>query len=462
MPEMDEIVARVAETIRKYDLIEKGDRVLIGLSGGPDSVAMMHILYSLGEMLEFSLSAAYINHKLRPRAAKREARFCDTLCGRYSIPFKAGEIDIPQLSRKDKTGLEETARIYRYRILEKMAQEQDCDKIAVGHHRDDRAETVLFNLLRGSGRMGLAAIPPRRGKIIRPLYDLNRPEIADYIEDCGLKFMVDRSNQSLKFTRNRIRRRVIPMLKRVVTESAVENIVRFSEIMADEERFLGHMASEVLEKVISRTPGGKIRLDLSHKLKYDIWLKRRLVLGILADAGPADIEFAEVERIVELIDGERQTRLAIRDDWMAETAGDGLYLYRPGTQIGRYKVTVPGQCRMDYPHMKIDFEYAAAERVKDLETASSQTAYIDAERVVDELYITGLEPGARFRPFGRPGSKKVGDFLTDCKYPRPLRDELPVVYDGAGIVWLAGLEIDHRVRVRNETRKILKIEIGES
>jgi tRNA(Ile)-lysidine synthase len=458
---MDEIVNRVSNTIKKYSLIDNGEKVLVAFSGGTDSVAMLHILHLLQKKSKFSISAVYINHKIRPRAARKEAKFCEAFCQKNSIPFLCEEIDIPNLKQENKTGIEETARIYRYRTLERLAADQNFDKIAIGHHRDDRAETIIFNLLRGSGRMGLAGIPPKRGKIIRPLYDLSRLEIADYLEDNALRFMIDVSNRSRKFTRNRIRRRIIPLLKKEITESAVDNIVRYSEILADEERFLGGISSAAYDKLTSTTPGGKIRLDLSKKLEYDVWLKRRLLFKLLERAGFIDIEFAEVERLVGLVDGDRQTRISVREGYLVEIFDNNLYLYRPGDEIGRYEVEIPGHCRMEYPGVRISFEYVDSINVKKMETGRGRIAYIDAEELQGDIYLSGLKRGVRFHPYGRPGSKKVGDFLTDRKYPRPLRDEITVLYDQQGIVWLAGLEIDHRVRVRKSTRKIAKVEISK-
>jgi tRNA(Ile)-lysidine synthase len=459
---MNEIVNKVNDTIKTHNLIAEGDKVLVGFSGGTDSVAMLHILHDLQKELKFSLSAAYIDHKLRPRAAKREERFCKEFCRKCSIPFWSEAVDIPKLSSDNKTGIEETARIYRYRTLERLADEKDCAKIAIGHHREDRAETIIFNLLRGSGRMGVAGIPAKRGRIIRPLYDLTRLEIADYLEDHGLRFMTDRSNLSRKFTRNRIRRLIIPLMKKEVSQAAVENIVRFSEIIADEENYLNQMTKNIHDKLVSTTPGGKIRLDLSHKLEYDTWLRRRLAFKILADIGFDDIEFAEVERIVALIDDDRQTRLSIRGGWMVETAGKNMYFYRPGKEIENYRVKVPGRLQLKFPRAVIDFEFVDNIDVKELKPAAKATAFIDADKIRGNLHVSGLIEGARFHPFGRPGSKKVGDFLTDCKYPRPLRDEIPVVYDDDGLVWLAGLEIDDRVKVTNETGKVIRIEIRKN
>jgi len=459
---MQDLITRAAETIAEYGLIAEGDNVLAAFSGGPDSVAMLYILHQLQSEPEFSLAAVYVNHRLRPRAAKKEARFCEAFCGRYDIPFSVEEVDIPKLSRTDKTGIEETARAYRYRTLNRLAEEKGYTKIAVGHHRNDRAETILFNLSRGASRHGLTGMPPRRGKIIRPLYDIGRREIADFLEENGLEYMIDRSNLSRKFTRNRIRRKVIPVLEREISEAAVANIIRFSEIMAGEELFLDKIAAAVHDKLVSTTPGGKIRLDLSHKLDYDKWLKRRLVFKILADAGLDNIRFDEVERLAAVADGRSGERISVREGFLAERSHDGLYLYRPGAEIVKGEVKIPGEVRLDYPRVRISFEYVRPEAVKKPEAAGAETAYVDGEAIDGPLTVAGLKKGVRFHPYGRPGSKKVGDFLTDQKYPRPLRDELPVVYDRKGVVWLAGLEIDQRVRIRDETREIVKIEIGKN
>jgi len=459
MAKGDQLIERVLETLETHRLINQGDKILVALSGGPDSVALLHILHSLDTKLGFRLAAVYINHQLRPRAAKQEAAFCEKLCARLSIPFIYEEVDIPAMARDTRTGVEETARQYRYEILDRVAARSEFNKIAVGHHADDRAETILYNLLRGSGRHGMVGMAPRRGKIIRPLYDLRRDEIMEYAALNRLEYMIDRSNYGRQYTRNRLRHRVIPLLTREISPATVANILRFSEIMTDEERYLDQSVQKIYRKLHSTTPGGKIRLDLTRKLEYDVWFRRRMAMQALTDTGLIDIEYAEVERLACMIDRGAPVRLAIRDKLVAHLAGGALYLYRPGAGIARQAVAVPGKFRLTYPKVRIDLNYVDSQDVRDKFGDRQDVAYLAADRLEGELFITGVKPGARFHPYGRPGSKKVGDFLTDVKYPRPMRDELPVLYDRQGIVWLAGLEIDHRVRVDKETRRVVKAKI---
>lgn len=461
MTAVDRIIDKVAQSIARYSLIEKGDTVLVGFSGGTDSVALLHILHRLKDRLGFSLAAVYINHYLRPRAARKEARFCEQFCAGLEVPFRYEEVDIPRLAGDDRAGLEETARIHRYRVLDRVARDGAYSRIAVGHHRGDRAETILFNLFRGAGRQGLVGIQAKRGRVIRPLYDLTRDEILSYLRAGRLRYMVDSSNRNRRFTRNRIRNRIIPLIRREINDAAMDNVLRFSEIIADEEAYLREKTSRIYHKLLTLTPGGKIRLDLRGRLEYDVWFKRRLALQLLTDAGLFDdIEFSEIERLARFMGGRSRSRLAVRNNLLAELAGDMLYLYRPGARIGRYEVTIPGRYRLEYPRVWITLEYAAAAMVRKLKGGRRTVAYVDAAGLEGDLYISGLKRGARFHPYGRPGSKKVGDFLTDQRYPRPLRDELPVLYDRRGIVWLAGVEIDHRVGVRSNTRKVVEIKIG--
>jgi len=454
------ILALVAETIKTYDMISGGDNILVGLSGGPDSVALLHILHSMRHKLRISVGAAYINHMLRPRAAKREAVFCRALCEKYNIPCYIEEVDIPSLSAKEKTGIEETARIHRYRILRELTSRYGYIKIALGHHRDDRAETILFNLARGASRTGMVGMPPKRGNIMRPLYDISRNQVIEYAEEYGLDYMTDASNHNLKFTRNRIRHRIIPVLRKEFGENVAENIIRFSNIIAGEEAFLEEYAADFWSRISSKTPGGKIKLDLAGFSEYDTWLRRRLAVCALREAGCREIEFADIERILELVSERQGSRLMLKGGAFAEVAGSGLYLYAEGDVIEKTVLVLPGKTRLRWPRVWIKTEYTGSVDVNQLRQLPSNVAIIDAASIDGSLYTAGLDRGRRFTPFGRPGSKKVGDFLTDIKFPRPLRSELPVIFDASGVVWLAGIEVDHRVRVTSKTNAAVKIEIG--
>jgi tRNA(Ile)-lysidine synthase len=455
----DQTTHKVAHSITAYDLIQPGENLLAGLSGGPDSVALIFILSRLRKKLQITLGAAYINHRLRPRAAAAEARFCADLCVQLDVRFHCEDVDIPALAKRDKTGIEETARKYRYRILERLASENGYDKIAVGHHRDDRVETILFNLFRGAGRHGLIGFPARRGIIIRPLYDLTREEIETFLAAHDLPFMLDHSNQSSRYVRNRIRTRILPLIKREIAPRASENIIRLAEILADEEAWFDRETEKVYRRIRSLTPGGKFVLDLNRWKRYDIWFKRRLVIRLLHTAGVWETDYAEIERVVRLADAPAGSRAALSDRLTAETAGERLFLYHSGKRIEKQELPIPGRCLLPFPRLRITAASVGSVDRQTLRSGGGSTAFIDGGKLSGEVYVAGVRPGVRFHPYGRPGSKKAGDFLTDRKFPRPLRDELPVLYDRQGIVWLAGVEIDHRVSIGPSTKETVKLEI---
>lgn len=456
-----EIEKQVGETIESLKLIVKGDRVLIGLSGGPDSVALSLILRKLRKSLGVTLAAAYINHMLRPRAAKKEESFCRELCARLKIDFFSRKIPIPVLAKKDKTGIEECARNYRYEALEEIAGQYGANKIALGHHRDDRVETILFNLFRGAGRNGIIGFRAMRGPIIRPLYDVGREAIDAYLAEHNEPFLIDRSNTTNAYTRNRLRNKIIPRIRQDIHDDAPANILRFATLVGDEERFLTEYVADAYRKLHSVTPGGKNRLDLNYEKAYDIWFVRRLIFRLLEDAGVQEIAFSGIDRLVEMTRARKSGRMQLASRMYAECVGGVLYVYRPGLKIDRYPVRLNGVTEMSYPRVRLTARFCDDISADEIRQTPEQVAFVDADKLAEPIEVGGLQRGARIHPFGRPGSKKVGDFLTDRKYPRPLRDELPVVYDRNGVVWLAGIEIDNRVAVTNETRKIVKIEIGK-
>lgn len=457
-----DIEKRVQETIEECGLIEKGNRVLIGLSGGPDSVALLRVLVRLRKSYRIALAAAYINHMLRPRAVKKEESFCRELCEQHGVEFFTKTIDITSLAKRDKTGIEECARTYRYAALEDIATNWRADVIALGHHRDDRVETILFNLFRGAGRVGIIGFRAKRGNIIRPLYEVWREEIEAYLKEIGQESMLDSSNDGDDYARNRLRNKILPLIRSDIHDAAAANILRFATLVGDEEAFLREYVAETYHKIHSVSPGGKNRLDLSGQKAYDTWFVRRLLFRLLEDSGVDEIGFSVVDRLLQAVDGRKNGRIQLAPRVFAEYSGEEMYIYRAGRKIEHHSVRLDDAIELEYQRVQLRLEMSLPVSVDEIRQASGTVAFIDAERLVEPLEVSGIQRGARFHPFGRPGTKKVGDFLTDKKYPRPLRDELPVVYDRNGVVWLAGVEIDDRVAITKDTRKIVRIEIRES
>ena len=445
-------------TVDKYNLLQSGESVLVGLSGGPDSVALLLLLARLRKKLNLQLTAVYINHQIRPKAALKEEKFCEELCDRLGIELDIVAEDIPALAKKKKVGLEEAAREFRYEVYELLADEDGHDKIALGHHRDDRVETVLFRILRGTGSAGLRGIPVKRGKYIRPLYDISKSGILAYLEELEQDYCVDKTNLESDYSRNFIRNELLPRVRENLNPSVDRALLNLSENIAVEEDFLEREVEKTVKKAINITPGGKLEVDLILFKGYDLWLKRRLLRYGLKFLSPRQLapDKEVIDRLVSL--GEKSVSLP--DKIQAVFTDQKLVLYRR-VKPAAYdiKLDYDGQVRLDSP--KLAFKCRLKRSGTPLKNRkNARQVNLDFDRVNLPLTVRNIRPGDRFRPLGLSGTKKVGDFLTDRKVPPVYRDEIPVVSDNEGIIWLVGYEIADRVKIDNKTKKVVSIEVS--
>ena len=456
---MQDLAASVERNIREQSLVISGTKVLVAFSGGPDSTALLHILNKLSKKMEFGLAACYINHKIRPRAVRKEIDFCVDFCHRLKIPMVVAEGDIPGFARESRLSLEEAGREFRYMMLGKIAREEGCQRIALGHHQDDIVETVFFRLLRGTGPQGLQPIKPLSGNIIRPLHNISRAEIEAYLRKHRIDYLLDRSNLKSEYSRNFLRNKVMPLLERRFGSGFRRNIINFADIISGEEEYLKVIAERAVKKISYGTPAGKIIVDLKQFGSYDVWLRRRIVRILLqkmtgrAGAG----SFEEVERILQTAEGKLKSA----------NVGGGMRVIREKESLlflPKSRVIAGKEIRMggitEVPELK------ARIRCRLIPTAQSRAEIqaegrrinIDFESICPPLRIRGIKPGDRFVPLGMKGSKKVGNFMTDRKVPRYFRDEISVINDREGIIWLVGYQISDRCKIDSSTRKVLMIE----
>lgn len=453
---------KVKNAISENQLLSVGDSVLIGLSGGPDSVALVHLLSRLRKEMRLSLSAVYVNHQIRPRAAKKEERFCRELCDKLGVGLAIEREDIPALAQTKKKSLEEVARDFRYALLESLANRHGHDKIALGHHLDDRVETILFRILRGTGRTGLQGIPIKRGRIVRPLYDITKQEIYFYLKRHRLKFCLDQSNTTSDFTRNYIRNKLLVDIRNNLNPAVDAALLNLSETAGQEEIFLQRVVRKIQKKITRITVGGKIELDLRLFKSYDNWLRRRLLRYCIAE-GSGSMP-APDKVVIDRVDHLCMTGgkvVSLPDNMQAVKAGNKLLLYRK-ERFAYTEALKPGKiCRLPYLRLNLrcrlvaDFE-GAWNREK-----RPKQVWLDWEKLSLPLIVRGIKPGDKFTPLGMKGTKKIGDYLTDRKAERVFRDEIPVVCDQQGIVWLVGFEIADRIKIDSSTKRVIRIEVSE-
>ncbi len=282
-------------------MLSGGETILIGLSGGPDSVCLVHILNRLRDSLKLDLHAIYIDHGLRPGETGQEISFCQDLCNGLSISFITKSIDVKSYAAEQKLNKQEAARLLRYRVFEETVYEVKAHKIALGHTSDDQAETLLMRLFRGSGSAGLAGIPPVRKNIIRPLIDIRRSEIEQYLEEEKIGFITDSSNLKKDYLRNRIRLSLMPVL-REFNPDITDTLSKTAAIFRDEERYFEIIVTKTLMKLISRKTDSRIELFLSPFGSMDKVVMRRVLRRAIEETkGLRGISFIHIEDMIELI-----------------------------------------------------------------------------------------------------------------------------------------------------------------
>ena len=295
----------VKNTIKKYNLIEKGDRIVLGVSGGPDSISMLNILYKLSKEMNFEIFCAHVNHGLRENAKIDEA-FVKSFCKEKNIDFHVLHADVSKLAQDSKRGLEETGRMVRYDFFDEVAKEVNANKIAIAHNKNDKAETIIMNMLRGAGMAGLIGIEPVNGKYIRPLIESERSEIEKYCEEEKLNPRHDESNDDNKYTRNKVRNVVIPYVITNFNPNIIETISRLSEIAKDDLNYLDEVTEkEYKELVIAEETVGNekiIRLKLKKFNEKNKAIQKRVLLYAIKRifGSTQGIEKIHVEDMIKL------------------------------------------------------------------------------------------------------------------------------------------------------------------
>ena len=269
---------KVLKTIKKYELIKSGDNIVLGISGGPDSICMLYILNSLKKDLNFNIYVAHINHMLRENA-KLDEEYVKNTCEKLNIPVYIKHIQIKEIAEKEKRGIEETGRKVRYEFFEEILRKTNSNKIATAHNLNDSIETIILNIIRGTGISGLAGIEPiRENKFIRPLIECERKEIEEYCKLNKLEPRIDESNYENKYNRNKIRNICIPYLQKELNSNVIKNISRLSEIANEEQKYIEKNVEKSFNKICIENTENKVILDIKMFVKEELVIKRRLIL----------------------------------------------------------------------------------------------------------------------------------------------------------------------------------------
>ena len=461
---------RVQQYLVGHSMIQSHGPLVVGVSGGADSVCLLHILTRLRDAMGVDLHVAHLNHQLRGVESDTDAEFVSHLAHELGAPITIQSCDVESYQTEKRCSLEEAAREVRYAFFANVAHSIGANTVAVGHTVDDQAETVLMHLIRGSGLLGLRGMLPLSQwhlldgtplTVIRPLLDADREETESYCAACGLAPRSDSSNISKEYLRNRIRSELMPRLLEY-NPKMPRALCRTADLIADDIAYFDEVVIQLWDVVVEKSPSG-IVLDNQAFSDLPPALRRHLLRAMIGQLRGSlrDIGQRHIESLMMMMLRPAGKKLSL--PYGLRFYGDYTKSYLSSSEVhelsltpleGEYQMTIPGvTCFSDW-RVKAEVVDASLE----MTDCSNYVAYFDFDLTGASLAVRNRRDGDRFRPLGMNGSKKLQDFMVDAKIPRALRDRIPLVCSEGQIIWVVGWRIDQRVRVTDATEHVLRIE----
>ena len=455
-----ELYEAFKEALSRKSLWKPCESVLVAVSGGSDSVALLHLFARLRDEAPFPLGAAHLNHALRGNESDEDERFVAEIARRLQVPLHTARLHAGALDAKAE-GWEAAARKARYQFLRETAGQIGASRVAMGHTKDDQAETVLMRLLRGSGRRGLGGIHPAvEGVFIRPLLALTKQELAEYLQERGETWREDSSNRSGANLRSRIRHDLLPALRREYNPDLVETLARTAEVFREEDDYLASVTGEMARRFI-RTETHGLSLGIPALRALPAALRRRLLRAFVERAfspGLPPPDFALTSILESLIEEARHgAAVTLPGGLQARVLYADLVVARPmEVPIEIVPLPIPGQASLPDLGFRLCARQAPVSEVGDpRQAASVERALLDADALPGPLVVRHRRKGDLFRPLGAPGESKLKSYFIDRKVPRPARDRVPLVVSGDRIAWVVGFQIDERYKVTPQTRRVV-------
>lgn len=461
------MIDKVLGTIKKHKLINTGDTIIVGVSGGPDSICLLDILHSVRAQWDLKLYAVHINHMMRGSESDGDENYVKEFCAGRGIHLFTEAVNVKEISARQGLSLEEAGREARYAQFRKHAEITGASKIAVAHNKNDLAETVLMNIIRGTGLNGLKGIDYRLGSVIRPLLDVERKEIDNYCTGNSLNPRTDSSNTQSIYTRNKIRLELIPFIDGLFQTDITGSVCRMAGIVKEDVDFLDNTALS-LYKECTIKDGEEVWLNLDILKGYHIALMRRIIRNAVkaVKGNLKGVESKHMESAVELIlKGNTGSVLCLTDNIRMEKSYNILKVYSCKTvEAAHYfeiRLVIPGLTNISVPDSYV--EASILEKTDDWiallkNNQKSFVQFFDYEKLKTGIYIRYRNDGDIFKPFKSKGTKKLKEYFIDNKIPRDSRDKIPLISSGSEIVWIIGHKMSDKFKVTENTKYILKLE----
>ena len=469
---------QVAGIIREYNLFNANDRVLIGVSGGPDSVALLSLIYNSSRTNPpySEIFIAHLNHSIRGRESDEDEQFVTALAEKYSVSLITEKRDIIEIARERKISLEEAARDERYKFFKSAAEKAGANVIAVGHNADDNAETVLHRIIRGTGITGVSGIRPKRKltpvstiTLVRPLLFTLRMDITAYLEEENLSYRIDSTNIEKDKQRNRIRLELIPHLEENYNAKIKKSLATLGETALQNSDYLEAKAKALFEDVLINKEVSleTIALDIN-KLKESPQILQQIIIKeaiIRLDIPLKKLSSRNYKDILNILNSRKTSAINVVKEYLnIRREGSELHLSQSryckeeSPDLSETEIKIPGETELADMNCRVKAEIREIENGFLEEFKQSKTSYeeaVDFDKVSMPLTVRTRKPGDRFQPLGSRGLKKIKDFFIDNKVPVMERDTVPIVTMNGDPIWLVGFRIDDRIRVSEETTNLL-------
>jgi len=474
---MRDLLKNVKKTIERFSMLEKGDHVLAAVSGGPDSVALLRVLLLLIPEYRICLTVAHLNHGLRGAESDRDESFVREMSEEMGVGFISTRVDILAIKEGKGRSLEELGREERYRFFEEAALACGAGKIATGHHSDDQAETVMLNLIRGSGLGGLSGIPPMRDRrIIRPLLFVTKKDIHAFLHQECLPYREDSTNVTPLFIRNRIRQGLLPELSLQYNPRIVAGLCKTAEILRRDEDYLQSVIRQILLNWGVETCCPEKIIPLDQLMELHESLRARIIKYLLGSLATPDtkIGYRHIESILNLClyPSPQSVALNLPGRILVERHANSLRFKRFSAGVGRpgnckrkgkpieyaYPVVIPGAIHLPHMSKTICFEFLLHPDWP-LTKYHPQYDYLDYDKTIPPLILRNHKQGDRITPLGMTGTKKLHDYFIDKKIPVSQRPDIPILVDSRSVIWVAGHMISEHVKVTSQSTKVLKAEM---
>lgn len=457
------MLTKVKNWIAANHLLAKGDKVLVACSGGPDSLALLHVLFQLRQEYDLYLAVAHVDHMLRGEEAREDARFVGNFCEKLGVACYQTAINVAEYSKETGRSVEETARLLRYAYLRKTAQDAGIGKIATGHHRDDQAETVLLNLLRGAGSSGLAGMQPTENDIIRPFLAISREDIEAYCDEYKLKPRIDSTNAHTDYTRNRIRLELLPALEKY-NPNIKAALYRTAMLVGTEQAFIRGFAARIIPETV-REDNGKTILDAKRFAQEHLAVQREILRNVLEKKRGhlKGITFCHVEQLLEMLlfkpVGSSMTLpggLSAKKGYDVLELGGELVAKQvppniayPGTEL-----VIPGTTEIPELGITVTAKILSAKP-----KAEPCSAVFDLDALTLPVYVRTRREGDYFRPKGMQGHQKLKKYFINAKVLQEKRDYIPIFADSLEIIWVGGCRCAEHAGVSPATKHFLQLTI---